>query len=163
MPNPKIQCQCGAITIYASLPKPLSVYCCHCLECQKQSSSAFGTSAIFPAAGMWPLDPSTLSQLEIYTRPTDKGNTLECYFCKTCGVRVLHRSILPDGTPKDTLSVKGGCVEGLSWQGAKHIYTRSARVPVPEGSEPASPPGGVEVPDGGDGKGDELAVPGTLS
>ncbi|ENH65086.1 hypothetical protein FOC1_g10005937 [Fusarium oxysporum f. sp. cubense race 1] len=103
--NPKIECQCGAVQITASRPQPLSVYCCHCTECQKQSASAF-----------------------------DEGNTLECYFCKTCGVRVLHRSVLPDGQGKPYLSVKGGCVEGLSWENAEHIYTRSARVPVPEGS-----------------------------
>lgn len=137
--NPKISCQCGAIAFYASKPFPQSVYCCHCLECQKQSSSAFGTSAIFPASGMWPLPEHVQTQLGLWTRPTDSGNTLECYFCKRCGVRIFHRSIQPDGTPKPTLSIKGGCLEGLSWEGARHIYTRTARVPVPEGSEQASP------------------------
>ncbi|KAH7015038.1 Mss4-like protein [Ilyonectria destructans] len=137
--NPKIQCQCGKILLYASRPEPLNVYCCHCLECQKQSSSAFGTSAIFPAEGMWPLPEDMRSRLGLWVRPTEAGNTLECYFCKECGVRILHRSILPDGTPKPTLSIKGGCLEGLSWEGAKHIYTRSAKVPIPEGGDPGSP------------------------
>ncbi|KAF4980377.1 hypothetical protein FZEAL_3607 [Fusarium zealandicum] len=137
--NPKIQCQCGAVQLTASTPKPIDVYCCHCIECQKQSSSAFGTSAIFPADGMWPLPGDVRAQLGLWTRITDAGNKLECYFCKTCGVRVLHRSILPDGKPKPTLSFKGGLVEGLSWEGARHIYTRSARVPVPEGSDSGSP------------------------
>ncbi|KAF4965486.1 hypothetical protein FSARC_6719 [Fusarium sarcochroum] len=137
--NPRIECQCGAIQITASRPEPNEVYCCHCLECQKQSSSAFGTSALFPADGMWPLPEDILSKLSVWTRPTEKGNTLECYFCKTCGVRIFHRSIFPDGESKPTLSVKGGLVEGLSWKGTKHIYTRSARVPVPEGSDRASP------------------------
>lgn len=110
------------------------------------------------------------ARLGLWTRPTDSGNTLECYFCKTCGVRILHRSILPDGTPKETLSVKGGCVEGLTWEGVKHIYTRSARVPVPEGSDVASP----EVKPGKEKEkekderlesqlADELEVPPTLS
>ncbi|KAM5341669.1 hypothetical protein ACJ41O_014700 [Fusarium nematophilum] len=139
--NPKIQCQCGTIQLTASRPQPLDVYCCHCLECQKQSSSAFGTSAIFPAEGIWPLPDDVRSRLGMWSRSTDKGNTLECYFCKTCGVRIMHRSIKPDGTPSATLSIKGGLVEGLSWEGAKHIYTRSARVALPEGSScfPASP------------------------
>ncbi|KAF4417072.1 glutathione-dependent formaldehyde-activating enzyme [Fusarium acutatum] len=139
--NPKIECQCGAVQITASRPQPLSVYCCHCTECQKQSASAFGTSAIFPDDGMWPLSEDVLSKLGVWKRPTDEGNTLECYFCKTCGVRVLHRSVLPDGQGKPYLSVKGGCVEGLSWENAKHIYTRSARVPVPEGSYQTVPEG----------------------
>lgn len=79
------------------------------------------------------------SQLGIWKRLTDKGNTLECYFCKTCGVRVFHRSILPTGQSKPKLFVKDGLVEGLSWNSVKHIYTRSARVPVPEGSSLAAP------------------------
>ncbi|KAH7122890.1 Mss4-like protein [Dactylonectria macrodidyma] len=137
--NPKIRCQCGTIVLYASAPQPIEVYCCHCLECQRQSSSAFGTSAMFPAEGMWPLPEDVRAKLGVWTRPTDSGNTLECYFCTECGVRILHRSILPDGTPKPTLSIKGGCLEGLSWEGAKHIYTRSARVPVPGGGDPGSP------------------------
>jgi hypothetical protein len=75
----------------------------------------------------------------VWKRHTDEGNTLECYFCKTCGVRLFHRSILPDGQPDSLLSVKGGVVKGLSWDGVKHIYTRSARVPVPEGSDHGAP------------------------
>ncbi|RSL96416.1 hypothetical protein CDV31_013484 [Fusarium ambrosium] len=134
-----VSCQCGAIQMKASRPEPIDVYCCHCLECQKQSASAFGTSAIFPADGMWPLPDEVRSRLGLWTRPTDSGNTLECYFCKTCGVRIIHRSILPDGNPKPTLSIKGGLVEGLKWDAPKHIFTRTARVPFPEGSDPGSP------------------------
>ncbi|KAH6954958.1 hypothetical protein DER45DRAFT_571477 [Fusarium avenaceum] len=33
--NPKIECQCGAVQIMASRPKPIGIYCCHCLDCQK--------------------------------------------------------------------------------------------------------------------------------
>lgn len=42
------QCQCGAVRFTTPLPKPLALYICHCSECRRQSSSAFGTSAIFP-------------------------------------------------------------------------------------------------------------------
>lgn len=35
----------------------------------------------------------------------------------------------------ETVSVKGGCVEGLRWEGAAHIWTSEAVVPVPEGVE----------------------------
>lgn len=34
------QCQCGAIR-YESTGESLALYVCHCLECQKQSASAF--------------------------------------------------------------------------------------------------------------------------
>lgn len=43
-----VSCQCGAISFKTPLPKPLAVYICHCDECRRQSSSAFGCSAIFP-------------------------------------------------------------------------------------------------------------------
>jgi len=33
------------------------------------------------------------------------------------------------------VSVKGGCIEGLDWKKAIHIWTSSAMVPIPEGSE----------------------------
>ena len=137
--NPEIKCQCGAVSFRAPLPKPIRVYCCHCLECRKQSASAFGTTAQFPAESIWPLPGHVQAQLSVWKRPTDAGNTLECYFCKTCGVRVLHRSILPDGEPKSTISIKGGCLEGISLDGISHIWTRSALVPVPEGSDPTHP------------------------
>lgn len=129
-----VRCQCGAISFRTVLPKPLSVHICHCLECQKQSSSAFGVSAVFPVEGMLPFPESIRPHVGMWTRKTDSGRTMECYFCKTCGVRVLHRVVLPDGTSKPTCNVKGGCLENMTLKDATHIYTRSARVPVPEGS-----------------------------
>lgn len=137
--NAKITCQCGTVSFHASHSKPLDIYVCHCIECRKQSASAFGVSAIFPAEGMWPLPASVARHVGVWTRQTDSGNTLECYFCKCCGVRILHRAILPDGKPKPTLSVKAGCLERFSLEEAKHIFTRTALVPVPEGSDLGAP------------------------
>jgi hypothetical protein len=36
---------------------------------------------------------------------------------------------------KNVVSVKGGCLDGLDWNTAIHIWTKSAMVPIPEGSE----------------------------
>lgn len=36
---------------------------------------------------------------------------------------------------KNVVSVKGGCIEGLDWSKAIHLWTKSAMVPIPEGSE----------------------------
>jgi hypothetical protein len=36
---------------------------------------------------------------------------------------------------KNVVSVKGGCIDGLDWKQAVHIWTKSAMVPIPEGSE----------------------------
>ena len=137
--NPIISCQCRTVTVPASQPEPSDVYICHCTECRKQSSSAFGISAIFPAEGILPFSESVQPYIGVWKRPTDAGNTLECYFCKKCGVRLLHRGVTPDGQPKSVVSVKGGCLDKLDLQGVKHIFTRSAVVPVPEGGDPTSP------------------------
>ncbi|KAH8679941.1 Mss4-like protein, partial [Tricladium varicosporioides] len=114
-----VSCQCGAVTFKTPLPKPLAVYICHCDECRRQSSSAFGCSAIFPTF-----------RLPKKERPTASGHTLNCYFCKACGTRLIHT------TPgKNVLSVKGGCIEGLDWKTARHIWCKRAMVPIPEGVE----------------------------
>ncbi|TEY85241.1 hypothetical protein BOTCAL_0015g00290 [Botryotinia calthae] len=55
-------------------------------------------------------------------RPTASGHT--------CGTRLIH------STPgKSVVSVKGGCIEGLDWKIAKHIWVKRAMVPIPEGAE----------------------------
>lgn len=36
---------------------------------------------------------------------------------------------------KNVVSVKGGCLDGLDWSKAVHIWTKSAMVPIPEGAE----------------------------
>lgn len=33
---------------------------------------------------------------------------------------------------KNFVAVKGGCIEGLDWSKAIHIWTKSAMVPIPE-------------------------------
>ncbi|RYP17912.1 hypothetical protein DL765_004231 [Monosporascus sp. GIB2] len=47
------------------------------------------------------------------------------------------------GQNKNVVSVKGGCLEGLDWGKAVHIWTKSAMVPIPEGAEthPEEPTG----------------------
>lgn len=138
-----VKCQCGAVHFRTSTPAPIDLYHCHCLECRKQSASAFGTSAIFPAAGIFPLSPSLSAHLGLWSRPGGEESqgrkTMDCYFCKVCGVRVLHRIRRDESEGEDTgqgtVSVKGGCVEGLDWKGGKHIFCRSALLPIPEGAE----------------------------
>ncbi|KAF8846884.1 hypothetical protein BDZ45DRAFT_682239 [Acephala macrosclerotiorum] len=124
-PGMNVQCQCGAIKFQTPLPQPLAVYICHCEECRRQSSSAFGCSAIFPK-----FELPCRESLSCYSRPTASGHSLNCYFCKNCGTRLIH------STPgKEVVSVKGGCIEGLDWRKARHIWCKRAMVPIPEGVE----------------------------
>ncbi|KAK7998804.1 Mss4-like protein [Apiospora marii] len=109
------RCQCGAVQFTTPLEQPLALYICHCFECRLQTSSAFGTSAIFPK----------------FQLPNVEGLSCYTYFCRACGTRLVHT------TPaKNVVSVKGGCItKGLDWNKAIHIYTKSAMVPIPEGCE----------------------------
>ncbi|KAF5628452.1 glutathione-dependent formaldehyde-activating [Fusarium sp. NRRL 52700] len=119
------RCQCGSVTFKTPLPQPLALYICHCDACRRQTGSAFGTSAIFPRFEL----PDT-DLLSVYSRPTASGHQLYCYFCRKCGTRLIH------STPsKNVISVKGGCLDGLDWKRAIHIWTKTAMVPIPEGSE----------------------------
>ncbi|OAA65596.1 Mss4-like protein [Niveomyces insectorum RCEF 264] len=134
-PGLAIQCQCGYITLRTATPRPLWLAHCHCTDCRKQSGSAFGASAYFPPGpGFYPLPPDIAARVGVYTRPTDSGNTMHCYFCPRCGVRLLHAVVLPDGSLRPALSVKAGCIEDpervIDWSRAKHIFTRSAVTPL---------------------------------
>ncbi|AEO67527.1 uncharacterized protein THITE_2116411 [Thermothielavioides terrestris NRRL 8126] len=138
----EVACQCGTVRFTTPTPAPLAVYHCQCTECRKQSASAFGTSAVLPARGLFPLPAELATKLAVWTRPSNAGRSVDGYFCHVCGVRVMHRIREADGAERDVVSVKGGLVKGLDWKSGVHIFTRSAVVPVPEGAEAweAEPP-----------------------
>ena len=126
----KVICQCGACSFPLKDKRPQALYHCHCVECRRQSASAFSTSAKFPASSFFPLPPEIMANMSCYNRPTDSGGSKDCYFCKKCGVRLFHLARNKDGSLKDTVSVKGGCIEGLNWKDAQHIYCKTAVVPI---------------------------------
>lgn len=130
-----VRCQCGLVSFSTPNMAPVALYHCHCTECRKQSASAFGTSALYPTAAFFPLAAAAAQRLKCWTRPTDAGGRMHCYFCPDCGSRLFHRAVDADGTPRATVSVKAGCVEGLDWRPAVHIYTRSAVVAIPADAE----------------------------
>lgn len=137
----KGRCQCSKIEFTTPTDKPLALYACHCTECQHQSSSAHGITAIFP---YFELPKSVADLVATYTRTTLKGRQMECVFCKNCGARIFHRfrDLMPaqgeKPGPTATTNVKGGCLVGLDkemMKGAVHIWTQHAIVDIPEGAE----------------------------
>lgn len=120
------RCQCGAIQFKTPFSAPLEVFVCHCTECRHQSSSAFGITAVFPRFDMNPSDPSNVG---IYSRQTLSGRKLDCYFCRRCGSRLIHKC---EGEEK--LGVKGGCLSGLSLKDATHIWCKEAITAIPAGA-----------------------------
>ncbi len=147
------RCQCGAVTFRTPSEKPLKWYVCHCLECRRQSASAFGISAIFPNFDLLAQNPDTSTGatttsasspyenelIGTYTHNnTTSGRTKRCYFCKKCGTRIMNLSLIPGDEKGGFAAVKGGCLDGISgdvWNSAAHIWTTSALIAIPEGVE----------------------------
>ena len=81
-------CQCGSVRYEIRSP-PIKVYVCHCSECRKQSASAFGISVMASSAAF----SLTRGTPKRWSRPTDSGGTLDCYFCPDCGSRVFSTNL----------------------------------------------------------------------
>jgi hypothetical protein len=122
-------CQCGEVR-YQSEGEPLGLYACHCRECQKLSVSAFSLSLQVPRAGLRLIQ----GQPKSWTRATDSGQTLICYFCPTCGSRVWHDA----PHEAETITIKAGSLdEPVDFSRAIHIWTSRSLLGVfiPEGAE----------------------------
>lgn len=99
-------CQCGGIR-YRVSAEPVRVSLCHCLECQKQSGSAFGMSAIVAEASFTLLKGT----LKKFTRSSDSGRPVDCHFCPDCGTRIYHQAQVYVGY----VNVKPGTFDDRSW------------------------------------------------
>jgi hypothetical protein len=159
------RCQCGAVKFRTPSDQPVKWFICHCLECRRQSASAFGISAVFPNFDLLAQNPGTADTgaeteagrtdstadatsranrhendlIGTYTHSnTNSGRQKRCYFCKKCGTRIMNLNVVPDDDRAGWVAVKGGCLEGIRgdvWTSATHIWTKSALVGIPEGVE----------------------------
>ena len=122
-------CQCGAVRYEISSP-PVELYVCHCRECRKQSSSAFGISAIFRRQDL----RLTRGAVRNWTRGADSGRRVKCNFCPDCGARIWHEDA---DALEPTVSVKGGSLDQpVDLTRATHIWV-SRKLPgvvIPEGA-----------------------------
>jgi len=108
-------CQCGAIR-YTLTERPQVVYCCHCTECQKQSSSAFGISVRVRRAAL-----TVDGEAARFTKTSGDKLTV-CEFCPHCGSRLFHNR----PAYEDMLNVKGGTFDDTDWlEPAGHIWLKS--------------------------------------
>ena len=74
------RCQCGRCR-YTVNASPYVAYACHCMECQKLSSSAFASLMHVPSESVELTRGSPVSRERI----ADSGNVLETWFCPSCG------------------------------------------------------------------------------
>ena len=112
-------CQCGAVR-YRLLRAPVALYVCHCKDCQKQSSSAFGMS-------MW-VERDAIefrgAKPRVYHTRSGSGRPKHCVFCGECGTRLYHAG----DDARAPLSVKAGSLDDTSALApTSHLWTKSAQ------------------------------------
>jgi hypothetical protein len=109
-------CACGEIR-YRLTSEPLFVHCCHCLNCQRQTGSAFVINAI--------IETDRIELLSGEPGPVDvpRGKTgkQQIFRCPTCQIAVFSRY-----TRASTRYVRAGTLDDPSRVAPDvHIYTRS--------------------------------------
>jgi hypothetical protein len=109
-------CACGAVR-YGLTSEPMFVHCCHCLNCQRQTGSAFVINALIEADRVVLLAGEPVA----VDAPRDDGSAQRIFRCPTCQVAVYSEYGRPEvrfvrtGTLDDPATVAPGV----------HIYTRS--------------------------------------
>jgi hypothetical protein len=109
-------CACGEVR-YRLTSEPMFTHCCHCLNCQCQTGSAFVINALIEADRVVVLSGSP----EPVDVPRDDGSVQRIFRCPTCQVAVFSEYTRPEvrfvraGTLDDPASVAPDV----------HIFTRS--------------------------------------
>ena len=119
------RCSCGEVR-YRLLAEPLFTHCCHCLNCQRQTGSAFAINVLIEAD----LVEVTAGEPRAVDVPRDDGSTQRIHRCPSCQVAVFSEYTRPE-----VLFVRAGTMDDPSSVAPDvHIYMRS-KVPwvtVPE-------------------------------
>jgi hypothetical protein len=109
-------CACGEIR-YRLASDPLITHCCHCLNCQRQTGSAFVINLLIEADRVELLGGAP----QPVGVPRDDGSTQTIFRCPTCQVAVYSRYTHPG-----VLFVRGGTLDDPSrFEPDVHIFTRS--------------------------------------
>jgi len=109
-------CSCGAVR-YRLLSEPMFVHCCHCLNCQRQTGSAFVINLLIEADRVEVVagDPPAVAV------PRDDGSTQRIFRCPACQVAVYSEYTRPE-----VRFVRGGTLDDPSQVSpGVHIFTRS--------------------------------------
>ena len=97
-------CQCGAVR-YRLKASPLSVYNCHCKDCQRFSGAAWSMSMIVRDA-----DFEASGEVETYDRKADSGNVIAMHFCANC-----HGWLWNTPPAPGIKVVRAGTLDDLNW------------------------------------------------
>jgi len=114
--GPEGGCACGAIR-YRLTSEPLFVHCCHCLNCQRQTGSAFVINLLLEADRVKVLT----DEPQPTDAPRDDGSVQRIFRCPSCHVAVFSEYGWPE-----LRFVRGGTLDNPSAVTPDvHIFTRS--------------------------------------
>ena len=83
-------CSCGAVR-YRLNDEPLFVHCCHCLNCQRQTGSAFVINVLIETDRLELLT----GEPQIVDVPRDDGSTQQIHRCPACKVALFSQYTWP--------------------------------------------------------------------
>ena len=119
-------CLCGDVR-YELLEDPVTLYVCHCTDCQTQTGSSFALSMI--------VRPHALRVVRgepwEYAVTLPDGRVKTSRYCRRCATRTWGRS-----SARGLVVLEPGTLDDTSWlEPVGHIWTRSAQpwLGAPEG------------------------------
>ena len=129
MPAPHTgRCVCGAVA-YRLNEEPLTLYACHCTDCQKRSGSAFGLSMWVRRAALEVIRGEAAQRAST----TPDGRASNTRICAQCVARLWTE---PPRQPELAV-LRPGTLDDTAWLvPVAHLWTRSAQpwFAFPEGA-----------------------------
>ena len=112
------QCQCGYVKYHVT-GIPVTMFACHCKECQRQSSSAFGLALWVRSYKLKLIEGS----IKTWVRTTPSDIEMACDFCPRCGSRLFHRLM----SQTEIISIKPGTLDNAdAYKPVGHIWMSRA-------------------------------------
>ena len=120
-------CACGVLR-YRLASEPMFIHCCHCLNCQRQTGSAFVINLLIEADRV-EVVKGTAQPIEV---PRDDGSVQRIFRCPRCQVAVFS-----EYGRREVRFVRGGTLDDpTDITPDVHIFTRSkvGWVTLPQGT-----------------------------
>lgn len=109
-------CSCGEVR-YRLASEPMFVNCCHCLNCQRQTGSAFVLNLLIEADRF----ELTAGEPRVVPVSRDDGSEQLIARCPTCQVALFSEYGRPE-----VVFVRAGTLDDPSWvEPGAHIFTRT--------------------------------------
>jgi hypothetical protein len=116
MPEREGGCSCGEVR-YRLATDPMFTHCCHCLNCQRQTGSAFVINLLIEADRL----EVTAGEPQAVDVPRDDGSKQRISRCPSCQVAVFSEYTRPE-----VRFVRAGTLDDPSTVAPDvHIFTRS--------------------------------------